>query len=154
MACAPTATIIFSLRLMGFSTAALLKSVGAIVLFAMLAAPAATAKLIAHSARCVVIYAFFVALFSGLLALLISCYAHFSVSALAALLAASSYALTRGYLWLRERKAAALENACGGNYHFFAKNLKLAAGASGVPSNFFRAFEAKSFSLYRTHKEG
>jgi len=93
--------------LMGFSTAALLKSVGAIVLFAMLVAPAATAKLIAHSARCVVIYAFFVALFSGLLALLISCYAHFSVSALAALLAASSYALTRGYLWLRERKAAA-----------------------------------------------
>jgi ABC-type Mn2+/Zn2+ transport system permease subunit len=92
--------------LIGLSTAVLLKSVGAIVVFAMLAAPAATAKLLANSVPRVMVGAFVIALVSGLLALVISNYLRFSVSALAALIASGTYFLGRGYIWLRERQIA------------------------------------------------
>jgi ABC-type Mn2+/Zn2+ transport system permease subunit len=92
--------------LIGLSTAVLLKSVGAIVVFAMLAAPAATAKLLAHSVPRVMAYAFLIALLSGLIALLISNYLRFSVSGLAALIASGSYFLGRGYVWIKGRQIA------------------------------------------------
>ena len=90
--------------LIGLSTAALLKSVGAIVVFAMLAAPAATGKLMARSVPGVVLWAFIIALGSGLVALVLSHYVSFSVSALSALLASGSYFAGRGIVWLRERR--------------------------------------------------
>lgn len=90
--------------LIGLSTAVLLKSVGAIVVFAMLAAPAATAKLLANSVARVMIYAFCIALLSGLIAIVVSNYLRFSVSALAALIASGSYFVGRGYMWVRERR--------------------------------------------------
>jgi len=101
---APYNYLLFAL--IGLSTAVLLKSVGAIVVFAMLAAPAATAKLFAGSVRRVMIYAFLIALLSGIFALLISNYLRFSVSAMAALLASGSYFVGRGIVWLRERRVA------------------------------------------------
>lgn len=87
--------------LIGLSTAVLLKGVGAIVVFAMLAAPAATAALCAGSVRRTMLYAFLIALGSGLVALVVSCYVQFSVSAMTALLASGSYFLARAVLWLR-----------------------------------------------------
>ena len=90
--------------LIGLSAAVLLKSVGAIVVFAMLAAPAATAKLLAGSVSRVMIYAFLIALLSGLVAIVISNYLRFSVSALAALIASGSYFVGRGYIWVRGRQ--------------------------------------------------
>lgn len=89
------------LALIGLSTAILLKGVGAIVVFAMLAAPAATAALIANSIRRTMVYAFLIALTSGFIALFISCYIRFSVSAMAALMASGSYFLARGIVWCR-----------------------------------------------------
>lgn len=90
--------------LIGLSTAVLLKSVGSIVVFAMLAAPAATAKLFASSVRRVMVYAFLIALLSGVIALVSSNYLRFSVSGLAALIASGSYFVGRGIVWLRERR--------------------------------------------------
>jgi ABC-type Mn2+/Zn2+ transport system permease subunit len=90
--------------LIGLSTAVLLKSVGAIVVFAMLAAPAATAKLLARSVRRVMLYAFCITLLSGIIALIISNYLRFSVSALAALIASGSYFLGRAYVWHQSRR--------------------------------------------------
>lgn len=87
--------------LIGLSTAVLLKGVGAIVVFAMLAAPAATALLFAESVPRTMAYAFLIALLSGVIALVISNYIQFSVSAMAALLASGSYFLGRGIVWLR-----------------------------------------------------
>lgn len=100
---APYNYLLFAL--IGLSTAVLLKSVGAIVVFAMLAAPAATAKLFASSVRRTMAYAFLIALLSGVLALLLSSVLRFSVSALAALIASGSYFAGRGLVWLRERRA-------------------------------------------------
>lgn len=99
---APYNYLLFAL--IGLSTAVLLKSVGAIVVFAMLAAPAATAKLFASSVRRTMAYAFLIALLSGILALLLSSVLRFSVSALAALIASGSYFAGRGLVWLRERR--------------------------------------------------
>ena len=101
---APYNYLLFAL--IGLSTAVLLKSVGAIVVFAMLAAPAATARLLAHSVRRTMAYAFLIALLSGVVALLLSSVVRFSVSGLAALLASGSYFLGRGYVWLKERQVA------------------------------------------------
>jgi zinc/manganese transport system permease protein len=99
---APYNYLLFAL--IGLSTAVLLKSVGAIVVVAMLAAPAATAKLFASSVRRTMAYAFLIALLSGILALLLSSVLRFSVSALAALIASGSYFAGRGLVWLRERR--------------------------------------------------
>ncbi|MHB8997057.1 MAG: metal ABC transporter permease [Armatimonadota bacterium] len=88
--------------LIGLSTAVLLKGVGAIVVFAMLAAPAATAMLFAASVPRTMLFAFLIALLSGLVALVISNYIQFSVSAMAALLASGSYFVGRGIVWARQ----------------------------------------------------
>lgn len=93
--------------LIGLSSAIILKGVGAIVVFAMLVSPAATALLVATSVRRVVLCAFAITVVSGLLAVLVSFYTRLSVSALAALFAASSYLLAKGLLWFRGRTAAA-----------------------------------------------
>ncbi|MEN6548278.1 MAG: metal ABC transporter permease [Armatimonadia bacterium] len=92
--------------LIGLSTSILLKGVGAIVVFAMLAAPAATAMLFAASVRRTMVYAFLIAFGSGLIALVISAYLNFSVSALAAMLASGSYLLGRTIIYLRQRRPA------------------------------------------------
>ena len=88
--------------LIGISTAVLLKGVGAIVVFAMLAAPAATALLFADSVGKAMAYAFLIALLSGVIALVMSEYLQFSVSAMAALLASGSYFVGRGVVWARQ----------------------------------------------------
>jgi len=88
--------------LIGLSTAVLLKGVGAIVVFAMLAAPAATALLFANSVGKAMAYAFLIALLSGVIALVVSEYLQFSVSAMAALLASGSYFVGRGVVWARQ----------------------------------------------------
>lgn len=88
--------------LIGISTAVLLKGVGAIVVFAMLAAPAATALLFADSVGKTMAYAFLIALLSGVIALILSEYVQFSVSAMAALLASGSYFVGRGIVWARQ----------------------------------------------------
>lgn len=90
--------------LIGLSAAILLKGVGAIVVFAMLVAPAATALLFASSVPRTMILAFLIALVSGIVALIFSHFVQFSVSALAALLAAGSYFVGRGAIWLGERR--------------------------------------------------
>lgn len=90
--------------LIGLSTSILLKGVGAIVVFAMLAAPAATAMLFATSVRRTMIYAFLIAFGSGIIALIISAYLNFSVSALAAMLASGSYLLARTAIYLRQQR--------------------------------------------------
>ena len=76
------------------------------VVFAMLAAPAATARLLAHSVRRTMVCAFLIALLAGVVALLLSSVVRFSVSGLAALLASGSYFVGRGYVWLTERQVA------------------------------------------------
>lgn len=96
--------------LIGLSTAVLLKGVGAIVVFAMLAAPAATALLFANSVGKAMAYAFLIALLSGVIALVMSEYLQFSVSAMAALLASGSYFVGRGVVWARQ----AAENGAKG----------------------------------------
>jgi ABC-type Mn2+/Zn2+ transport system permease subunit len=88
--------------LIGISTAVLLKGVGAIVVFAMLAAPAATALLFAESVGKAMAYAFLIALLAGVIALVMSAYIQFSVSALAALLASGSYFVGRSVIWARQ----------------------------------------------------
>lgn len=88
--------------LLGLSTGVLLRGVGAIVVFAMLAAPAATALLLGHSVWRTMLGSFLIALAAGLIALVVSCYVQVSVSGLAALLAAGSYFVTRGVLALRK----------------------------------------------------
>lgn len=90
--------------LIGLSTSILLKGVGAIVVFAMLAAPAATALLFASSVPRTMLYSFLIAFASGLIALLISAYVEFSVSALAAMLASGSYLLGRAVICLQQRR--------------------------------------------------
>lgn len=100
--------------LIGLSTAVLLKGVGAIVVFAMLAAPAATAMLFAESVPRTMVYAFLIALLSGVVALVISNYLQFSVSAMAALLASGSYFAGRGIMWLRRGAPTAAGGSGGG----------------------------------------
>lgn len=95
-------TLLFAL--IGLSTGVLLRGVGAIVVFAMLAAPAATALLVGGTVWRTMLGAFLIALCSGLIALVVSCYVQVSVSGLAALLAAGSYFVTRGVLALREAR--------------------------------------------------
>jgi ABC-type Mn2+/Zn2+ transport system permease subunit len=68
----------------------------------MLAAPAATAMLFADSVPRTMTYAFLIALLSGVIALVMSNYIQFSVSAMAALLASGSYFLGRGIVWARQ----------------------------------------------------
>lgn len=96
--------------LIGLSTAVLLKGVGAIVVFAMLAAPAATAMLFAESVPRTMVYSFLIALLAGVVALIISNYLQFSVSAMAALLASGSYFAGRGIMWLRRAAPSAVAN--------------------------------------------
>jgi ABC-type Mn2+/Zn2+ transport system permease subunit len=91
--------------LIGISAALIMKGVGAIVVFAMLVSPAATALLVGRTVRQVVVWSFSIALVSGLVAILVSFHTRFSVSALAALLAAGSYFVAKGWLWVRGRRA-------------------------------------------------
>ena len=74
---------------------------GAIVVFAMLVAPAATALLFARSVQGAMLCAFLIALFSGLVALALSYHVQFSVGALAAALSAFSYFLGRTWIACR-----------------------------------------------------
>lgn len=91
--------------LIGLSCAIILKGVGAIVVFAMLAAPAATALLVASSVPRAMFIAFAIAAGSGLVAILVSFFVDVSASALTALLAAGSYFLVLGYQRLRPEGA-------------------------------------------------
>lgn len=93
--------------LIGVSSALIMKGVGAIVVFAMLVSPAATAQLVARSVRGVVAWAFGIALGSGLVAIVVSSQTRFSVSALAALLAAVSYFVAKAWIWLRKSRQTA-----------------------------------------------
>ncbi len=95
--------------LIGLSSAVLLKAVGAIVVFAMLVAPAATALLISNSVRKVIALSFFIALGCGVTGVLASYFFEFSASALAALLAAGSYLVASGVRALADRTPAAVE---------------------------------------------
>ena len=84
----------------GLSAAIIMKGVGAIVVFAMLVSPGATALLFGSSVRRVMIWAFVIAVGAGLVSIVLSFFVDFSVSALAAILSASSYFVARGWLWV------------------------------------------------------
>jgi ABC-type Mn2+/Zn2+ transport system permease subunit len=92
--------------LIGLSSAIIMKGVGAIVVFAMLVSPAATALVIGRTTRRVAVYAFLIAVGSGLLAILVSYKTTFSVSALAALFAAASYFVAQLLMRLAQRSHA------------------------------------------------
>jgi ABC-type Mn2+/Zn2+ transport system permease subunit len=90
--------------LIGLSSALIMKGVGAIVVFAMLVSPAATALLLGRSVRSVVLWSFCIATGAGMLAILLSFYTRLSVSALAALLASGCYVPARLWVWARGRR--------------------------------------------------
>lgn len=92
--------------LIGLSSAIIMKGVGAIVVFAMLVSPAATAMLFAKSVRTVALWSFGIAVGSGLLALALSYGTGNTVSGLTALLAAGSYFVAKAWLWAKERRAS------------------------------------------------
>jgi ABC-type Mn2+/Zn2+ transport system permease subunit len=96
-------TVLFAL--IGLSSAIIMKGVGAIVVFAMLVSPGATALLFATSVRRVALWSFGIAVGSGLLALVLSYGTGNTVSGLSALIAASSYFVAKGWLWLGQRRA-------------------------------------------------
>ena len=93
--------------LIGLSVAALLKGIGAILVFAMMVAPAATAMQLSSSVRGVIIGGALIALISILAAILISFYVRFSVSALAAFLASATYFVVAAILNYSERRVGA-----------------------------------------------
>jgi zinc/manganese transport system permease protein/zinc transport system permease protein/iron/zinc/copper transport system permease protein len=90
--------------LIGLSVAALLKGIGAILVFAMMVAPAATAMQLSSSVRGVIIGGALIALISILAAILISFYVKFSVSALAAFLASATYFIVAAILNYSEKR--------------------------------------------------
>lgn len=79
------------LGLIAVSVVVLLKGVGAILVFAMLISPAATANRVSKSVSRVIALAFVIALVSGLIALVISFFVLVSPGALAALIATATY---------------------------------------------------------------
>ncbi len=85
--------------LIGLSSAILVKSVGAILVFAMLSAPAATALRLASSVRGAILLSFAFAMGAGLLGIVVSYPTDLSVSALAALFAAGGYFAVRAWQW-------------------------------------------------------
>ena len=86
--------------LIGLSSAILVKGIGAILVFAMLSAPAATAMLLARTVARTMWLAFALALGAGLAGIVASYFTGFSVSAFSALIAASAYFIVRAILWL------------------------------------------------------
>jgi len=91
--------------LIGLSSAILVKGIGAILVFAMLSAPAATALLVASSVGRTMWISFWLTLGAGLLGVVVSFFTSFSVSALAAFFATAAYFVVRAWQWLRERRA-------------------------------------------------
>ena len=83
----------FMMLLISLSVVVILKGVGAILVFAMLVAPAAAASQIGRSVRTVMALAFLVALVAGLLGLFISFFFNVSPGAVASLLATGFYFL-------------------------------------------------------------
>lgn len=79
------------LSMIAISVVVLLKGVGAILVFAMLISPAATANKVSSSVSRVIGLSFFIALASGLIAFLVSFFALVSPGALAALIATTMY---------------------------------------------------------------
>ena len=79
------------LILISVSVVVILKGVGAILVFAMLVAPAAAANRLVATANRVIIVAFILAITSGFVGLLISFYISISAGALAALIATCTY---------------------------------------------------------------
>jgi ABC-type Mn2+/Zn2+ transport system permease subunit len=108
-------TVLFAL--IGLSSAIIMKGVGAIVVFAMLVSPAATAMLFASSVRKVALWSFAIAVASGLLALALSFRTGNTVSGLAALLAAGSYFVAKGWLWLAGRHSRRALGTKGDRHH-------------------------------------
>ena len=89
--------------LIGLSSAILVKGIGAILVFAMLSAPPATALLVCNSVGRSMWMSFLIALVSGLIGIVLSFYTDFSVSALAALFATGSYFTVRAVQWVSGR---------------------------------------------------
>jgi ABC-type Mn2+/Zn2+ transport system permease subunit len=89
--------------LIGLSSAILVKSVGAILVFALLTAPAAAALRVAKSVNATMWLTFAIAMLSGILGIAGSFFTGFSVSALAAFFAGSSYFVVRFDQWLRRK---------------------------------------------------
>ncbi len=87
--------------LIGLSSAILVKGIGAILVFAMLSAPAAAAMLVSRSVGQVMWLAFACAFGSGLAGITVSYFTSFSVSALSAFFAAAIYFGLRGWVWAR-----------------------------------------------------
>ncbi len=82
------------LSLISISAVMLLKGVGAILVFAMLVAPAAASNEFASNIRDVFVYAFLIALVSGFVGIAISFYFEVSPGAVASLLATTIYFFT------------------------------------------------------------
>ncbi len=97
--------------LIGLSVALLLKGIGAILVFAMMVAPAATSMLIAGSVRRVIIGAMLIAFISGILGIILSFYIIVSVSALTAFFATSAYLIVRAVVVISRRYEKPLHNA-------------------------------------------
>ena len=89
--------------LIGLSAALLVKAIGAILVFAMLSAPAATALLVSSSVHRTLWWSFAIAFFSGILALVLSYFTALSVSALAAFFVSGAYFAVRFSRWLASR---------------------------------------------------
>ncbi|MFQ6059829.1 MAG: metal ABC transporter permease [Thermoplasmata archaeon] len=79
------------LAMIALSVVVLLKGVGAILVFAMLISPAATANRMSRSVPGVILYSFLIALFCGFVSLVISFFVQISPGALAALIATTMY---------------------------------------------------------------
>ena len=80
-----------SLTLVSLTVVVIIKGVGAILVFAMLVAPAAAANRLVSTANRVILVAFIFAIISGFIGLLISFYISVSAGALAALIATCTY---------------------------------------------------------------
>jgi ABC-type Mn2+/Zn2+ transport system permease subunit len=77
--------------LIGLSVAAMLKGIGAILVFAMMVAPAGTSMLFADSVKRVIMGAIAISLASSILGIIISYFVNISVSALTAFFATAAY---------------------------------------------------------------
>jgi len=90
--------------LIGLSVAAMMKGIGAILVFAMMAAPAATAMLMARSIAKVIMGSILIAFAASVLGILVSFYVNLSVSALAACFSAGAYFGVAGFQKWSRRK--------------------------------------------------
>jgi len=91
--------------LIGMSSALLLKGIGAILVFAMMVAPSATAMLVAGSVRRIITGAFLIAVGSGLAGILVSYFIDVSVTALTATFATGAYVVVRIWVHLAGRSS-------------------------------------------------